>query len=121
MAARNSGRRSSPRKRCSSAQFPRERRFSYETPERLKELERGFVLDGVALSRQANEETDRTHPSLNVGIPQYRPLEDRHSRAYYKNNKSLPKLVTKADKVSDEYSAVAAFHVSCWCRTAVVP
>ena len=42
-------------------------KFSYEKPERLNELERGFVLDGVCLSHLANDETDRTFPSLNIG------------------------------------------------------
>lgn len=34
---------------------------------RLKQLERGFVLDGVCLSHHANDDTDRTFPSLNIG------------------------------------------------------
>lgn len=39
---------------------------------RLKELERGFVLDSVCLSHLANDETNRTFPSLNIGkIIQY--------------------------------------------------
>ena len=34
---------------------------------RLKELEKGFVLDGVCLNHLANNDTDRTFPSLNIG------------------------------------------------------
>ena len=30
-------------------------------------MERGFVLDGVCLNHLANDETDRTFPSLNIG------------------------------------------------------
>ena len=43
---------------------------------RLKQLEKGFVLDGVPLSKLANDEIGRTHPSLNIGIPQYSALYD---------------------------------------------
>ena len=88
------------RGKSSSAQFPRTRRFSYESPERLKQLERNFVLDGVALSRLANEETERTHPSLNFGIPQYRPRQDKHCKSYFASNKALPKITASSDKVS---------------------
>ena len=87
-------------KSSSSAQFLRTKRFSYESPERLKQLERGFVLDGVALSRLANEETDRTHPSLNVGIPQYRARQDKHCKSYFSSNKALPKITSSPHKVS---------------------
>lgn len=42
---------------------------------RLKELEKDFVLDGVCLSHLANDETDRTFPSLNIGMsPHYHNL-----------------------------------------------
>lgn len=69
--------------------FPRMRKFSYESQEHLKQLERGFVLDGVALSRLTNEETDRTNPSINIGIPQYKAQEDKHCKTYFKM-KTLP-------------------------------
>lgn len=110
---------SSPRKRprAQSAKFPRARKFSYESPERysfvvikiyskttsvlhiltcrLKELERGFVLDAVALSKHANDETGRTHPSLNLGIPQYNALKDAHCKTYFQM-KGLPKYTNQA-------------------------
>ena len=58
----------------------------------LKEREKGFLLDGTLLSRQANDETDRCNPShLNFGIPQYNALKDPHLKRYLKTNKSLPK------------------------------
>ena len=59
---------------------------------RLKRFERGFVLDGVPLGKLANDETQRTQPSLNFGIPFYSPLEDKSCSAYYQS-KSLPKGV----------------------------
>lgn len=83
-------------KRHSSAKFPRTRRFSYETPERLKELERNFVLDGAVLSRLTNDETGRTNPSLNFGIPQYRAKDDKHCKSFFAS-KALPKIAN--DKV----------------------
>ena len=77
---------------------------------RLKQLERGFVLDGVCLSHLANDETDRTFPSLNIGrlipsryqltddrfssgIPQYNAQFDRSTASYFKR-RGLPKFVT---------------------------
>lgn len=72
---------------------------------RLKELEKGFVLDGVTLSKQANDETDRSQPSLNMGVPQYSPLHDPHCKNYYKS-KGLPKLVEKPDVDSDVHSSM---------------
>lgn len=60
--------------------------------EELKKREKGFLLDGTLLSRQANDETDRCNPSyLNFGIPQYNALKDPHLKRYLKTNKSLPK------------------------------
>ena len=61
---------------------------------RLKELERGFVIDSVALSKHANDETGRTHPSLNLGIPQYNALKDPHCKAYFRM-KGLPKYTNQ--------------------------
>ena len=86
------------RRKPTSAKFPRTRRFSYETPERLKELECNFVLDGAVLSRLTNDETGRTNPSLNFGIPQYRVKEDKHCKSYF-THKGLPKVATSSDKV----------------------
>ena len=68
---------------------------------RLKELEQGFVLDGVTLSKQANDEIDRTQPSLNLGVPQYNAVNDPHCKTYFKS-KGLPQLVTANVKNTDE-------------------
>ena len=81
------------RPRARSAKFPRSRHsFSHESPERLKELEKRFVLDGVALSHFANDETDRTQPSLDLGIPQYSAAKDHHAKGYFAR-RGLPKIV----------------------------
>ena len=85
--------------KCSSAQFPRTKRFSYKSPERMKQVERGFVLDGVALSRLANKKPrpEQTHPSLNVCVPQYRARYDKHCKSYFSSNKALPKISSSPD------------------------
>ena len=78
--------------KSSSAQFPRTKQSSYASSE--SSWSEYFVLDGVALGRLANEETDRTHPSLNVGIPQYRARQDKHCKSYFSSNKALPKITS---------------------------
>lgn len=50
---------------------------------RLKQLEKGFILDGVVLSKLANDETGRSHPSLNMGVPQYSALNDPGCKLYF--------------------------------------
>lgn len=80
----------------SGGAFPRMRKFSYESPEALKQRERGFVLDCVALSRQTNEEIGRSQPSVDIGIPQYNALSDKHARCYFKS-KGLPATVTSPE------------------------
>ena len=52
------------------------------------------MLEGVALTRLANKETDRTHPSLNVSIPQYRARQDKHCKSYFSSNKALSKITS---------------------------
>lgn len=89
-------------------EFPRVRKFSNETPERLKELEYGFILDGVALSRQTNEETDRSNPSVDIGIPQYNPLKDKHAKSYFKQ-KGLPDSFKKSGSASEEVTIALSF------------
>ncbi|XP_064401898.1 sperm microtubule associated protein 1-like [Halichondria panicea] len=86
------------RAKSANTNFPHYRRFKYESPEKLKELEKSFVLDGITLSKQANDEVDRTQPSLNLGIPQYNALHDKHCKKYFKS-KSLPKTVQEAKQV----------------------
>ena len=49
-------------------------------PIRLKKLEKGFVLDGVPLSKLGNDEIGRTNPTMNIGIPQYLASKDKHCR-----------------------------------------
>ena len=68
---------------------------------RLKELEKGFVLDAVALSKHANDEIGRTQPSLNMGIPQYNALKDTSCKTYFKM-KGLPKYAEEAHRKMSE-------------------
>ena len=101
-------RRYRPRSSEGKPFFPRVRKFSYESQEKLKELEKGFVLDGVVLSRQTNEETARTNPSINIGIPQYRATEDKHCSGYFTKTKALPKNIVRQCKISTR--SIAIFH-----------
>ncbi len=71
---------------------------SIHTLHRLKQLEKGFVSDGVALSHLANDETDRTAPSLNLGIPQYNAMDDRYCRTYFRS-RGLPKVIKEVKQV----------------------
>lgn len=92
-----------PKKRPTSGSknvFPRARKFSLEDPERIKQLEKGFVLDGVVLSRMTNEEIKRTNPSINIGIPQYKALEDRHCSSYFRM-KTVPQKMVRTNRESD--------------------
>lgn len=86
------------RQRSQSASFTRTRRFSYESPEKLKQLEMGFVLDGVVLSHLANDDIKRSNPSLNVGIPQYNALRDPANQSYLRR-RGLPKTVKEIAEV----------------------
>ena len=79
-----------------SSAFPTARRFSQESSYVLKQREKGFVLDCVALSRQANEDTGRSQPSPNIGIPQYNARHDKYAQGYFKK-KGLPATVTSPE------------------------
>ena len=99
------------RQRSQSAGFPRTRRFSYESPDKLKERELGFVLDGVVLSRLANEDTKRSNPSLNIGIPQYNALRDPANQSYLRR-RGLPKTVKEIAEVSTTRGVADTCHTS---------
>lgn len=62
---------------------------------RLKELEKGFILDGIPLSKLGNDEIRRTQPSLNIGIPKYSAIRDPNCTNYFKY-KSLPNLAKES-------------------------
>jgi len=75
--------------------------FSTPSAEELQKREKGFLLDGALLSRQANDETERCNPShLNFGIPQYNALKDPHLKHFLKTNKSLPRSFQQQIKVN---------------------
>ena len=73
------------------SKLPRSQSFSHESAERLKQLEKGFVLDGTVVSRLYNDEIGRTQPSLNFGIPQYNAMHDKHCANYFRS-RQVPKL-----------------------------
>ncbi len=58
-------------------------------------MEEGFILDGIPLSKVANDETDRTNPTLNLGIPQYYGKKDPHCCLYYSRKKGQEKSIVE--------------------------
>ena len=89
------------------------------SPEELKEREKGFLLDGTLLSRQANDETDRCNPSyLNFGIPQYNALADPHLKRFMRS-KSLPKAFQKEIQVP--VTALHFLNLSTYRKTEPLP
>lgn len=57
-------------------------------------------MDGIPLSKLANDETGRTQPSLNMGIPQYSAINDSSCKGYF-SSKGLPKAVAKKSGKKD--------------------
>ena len=53
------------------------------------------------MSHLVNDETGRTNPSINMGIPQYNALDDKSCAGYFQR-KGLPKVVKKAKEVREE-------------------
>lgn len=74
---------------------------------RLRKSERGFVLDGVPLSKLANDETGRTQPSLNFGIPPYSPLHDKNCKTFFQS-KGLPKGIKDSFQKESEKGKTAS-------------
>ncbi|XP_065829716.1 sperm microtubule associated protein 1-like [Oscarella lobularis] len=64
------------------------------SPEKRRGLEMNFVLDGVALSKQANDDARRTNPSINIGIPQYQAQRDKHAQSYFVTKPAKTSLKT---------------------------
>ncbi len=54
------------------------------------------------MSHLANDETDRTGPSLNLGIPQYNAMDDKYCKSYFRS-RGLPKTIKQAKQVSPVY------------------
>ena len=59
-----------------------------DPPEKLQALECNFILDGVAVSKQGNDDIHRTNPSINIGIQQYNGARDKHARSYRRSTPS---------------------------------
>ena len=75
---------------------------------RLKQLEKNFILDGVPLSKLANDEVGRTQPSLNIGIPQYSAFRDPSCKNYF-TSKAVSKVVKKTAIKKEEESSLGRF------------
>ena len=67
----------------------RTKRFSYKSEELLRSRKISAGWRGA--------EMERTHPSLNVGIPQYRARHDKHCKSYFSSKKALPKISSSPD------------------------
>ena len=53
------------------------------------------------MSHLVNDETARTNPSINMGIPQYNALDDKSCAGYFQR-KGLPRVVKKSKEVGGE-------------------
>lgn len=68
----------------------------YECPLRL---EKGFILDGVAVSSVAHA-YDRTRPKLWSAIPPYNAQQDYHARRYFQSH-VVPPILRKTHQVQE--------------------
>ena len=70
------------------------------TPEELKKLEKGFVLDCVSVST-LSDDSGRANPKMATAIPPYNGQKNIHSREYFEK-KVVQRLLKKTDQVSLE-------------------
>ena len=69
-----------------------------KSPEELKKLEKGFILDCVSVST-LSDDSGRAHPKMATAIPPYNGQKDVHAREYF-GKKVVQKLLNKTDQVS---------------------
>lgn len=62
-----------------------------------KRLEKGFVLDGVAVSTMA-QAYSLSRPKVWSAIPPYNPQQDYHTRRYFRSH-VVPPILRKTDQV----------------------
>lgn len=53
------------------------------SPEEKKKLEKGFILDGVAVAT-FSDDSGHASPKLATAIPPYNAQKDAHAEAYFK-------------------------------------
>lgn len=69
------------------------------SPEKQKELEKGFILDGIAVGTfSAN--SPHASPKLSTAIPPYNARKDVHSLQYFEG-REVTKTLKKTGQVGD--------------------
>lgn len=67
------------------------------TPEDKAKLEKGFVLDSIAVST-LSDDSGRANPKMATAIPPYNAQKDKHSKGYFEKP-VVKKLLKKTEQV----------------------
>jgi hypothetical protein len=70
---------------------------SQRTPEELRRLEKGFVLDNIAVST-FSDDSGRANPKMSTAIPPYNSQIDSHTKNYFEK-KLVQRLLTRTQQV----------------------
>ncbi|EDO28497.1 predicted protein, partial [Nematostella vectensis] len=62
----------------------------------LKLLEKGFVLDNIAVSTLADD-SGRANPKMNTAIPPYNAQKDKHATDYF-TKRTVQRLLTRTQQ-----------------------
>lgn len=81
------------------------------SPEELRRLEKGFVLDNIAVST-LSDDSGRANPKMSTAIPPYNGQLDRHTKLYFEK-KLVQRLLTRTQQVSIDVS-LGCYGVHCW-------
>ncbi|KAK3729345.1 hypothetical protein QZH41_009053 [Actinostola sp. cb2023] len=65
-------------------------------PEELRNLEKGFVLDNIAVST-LSDDSGRANPKMSTAIPPYNAQLDRHTRNYFEK-KLVQRLLSRTQQ-----------------------
>lgn len=89
---------------------------SQKTPEELRKLEKGFVLDNIAVSTMSDD-SGRANPKMSTAIPPYNAQMDRHTKNYFEK-KLVQRLLTRTQQVCimhfPHYVKIFLFWFSDW-------
>ena len=67
------------------------------SPEEKKRLEKGFVLDNIAVST-LSDDSGRANPKMNTAIPPYNAQVDPHTKNYFEK-KLVQRLLSRTQQV----------------------
>lgn len=70
---------------------------SQKTPEELRRLEKGFVLDNIAVST-LSDDSGRAKPKMSTAIPPYNAQIDPHTKNYFEK-KLVQRLLSRTQQV----------------------